>query len=196
MRRIFTSIDISEEARIKAAEYIKNLRKEFSHVRVGWERAEKLHLTLKFFGDVDDEQLTNLTSAVEESAKRFSDFKLQITETGVFPSKENARVLWLGVRDEKESLQNLNEILENECEKRGFAKEKRNFKAHLTIARLREPHKSIKLANFHAQCEFLSNEFTVSELIIVQSQLSASGSRYTPLFRAQFHKPDLPLTSI
>lgn len=195
MKRIFTAIDISEEARAKAADYIKILREEFSQVRVGWERPEKLHLTMKFLGDVDDEQLANLTAAVQATAKQFTDFKLQITETGVFPSKRNARILWLGVRDEEGNLKKLNEILENECEKKGFTREKRNFKAHLTIARLREPHKSIKLADFHARNEFLSNEFTVPEIIIFQSQLSASGSQYTPVFRAQFHKPDLLLTS-
>ena len=153
-------------------------------------------MTLKFFGEVNEEQLIKLTSAIEETAKQFLDFKLQITETGVFPSNRNARVLWLGVRDEKGSLQKLNGILESECEKNGFAREKRKFKAHLTIARLREPRKSIKLAKFHAESEFLSKEFTVRELIIFQSQLTALGSQYTPIFRAQFHKPDLPLTSI
>ena len=151
---------------------------------------------MKFLGDVEEEQLTKLTAAVEETAKQFSDFNLQITETGVFPAKRNARVLWLGVRDEKGSMQKLNEILETECEKKGFAREKRNFKAHLTIARLREPHKSIKLAKFHAESEFLSNKFTVPDLIIFHSNLTALGSQYTPMFRAQFHKPDLPLTSI
>jgi 2'-5' RNA ligase len=196
MKRIFTAIDISEEVRAKASDYIKNLREEYSQIRVGWERPEKLHLTMKFLGDVDDEQLANLTAAVEATAKQFSDFKLQIAGTGVFPSKRNARILWLGVRDEKGSLQKLNEILENECEKKGFAREKRNFKEHLTIARLREPRSSIKLADFHTQNEFLSNEFNVPELIIFQSRLSSSGSQYTPVFRSRFHKPDLPLTSI
>jgi len=54
MKRIFTAIDISGEARKMAADYIENLRGEFSQIRVGWERAEKLHLTLKFFGDIDE----------------------------------------------------------------------------------------------------------------------------------------------
>jgi 2'-5' RNA ligase len=178
MKRIFTAIDISEETRAKAADYIKSLREEFSEVRVGWERPEKLHLTLKFLGDVDDEQLANLTAAVEVTAKRFADFKLQITQTGVFPSKRNARILWLGVRDEEGSLQMLNEILESECEKKGFAREKRNFKAHLTIARLREPHKSKELVERHLENEFASTEFEVSKIAIYKSYLQKSGSIY------------------
>ncbi len=178
MKRIFTAIDISNEARARTTNYIENLRGEFSQIRVGWERAEKLHLTLKFFGDVDEEQLTELTVAIEETAKRLSDFKLRITETGVFPSKRNARILWLGVQGETENLQKLNEILETECEKKGFARERRNFKAHLTIARLRGPRKSKELVERHLENEFKAVEFQVSRIAIYESHLQKTGSIY------------------
>ncbi len=178
MKRIFTAIDISNEARARTTNYIENLRGEFSQIRVGWEKAEKLHLTLKFFGDVDEEQLAKLTVVVEETAKRLSDFKLRITETGVFPSKRNARILWLGVQGETENLQKLNEILETECEKTGFAREKRNFKAHLTIARLREPRKSKELVERHLENEFKAVEFQVSRIAIYESHLQKTGSIY------------------
>ncbi len=178
MKRIFAAIDISEEARAKIEDYIKDLREDFSEIRVGWERTEKLHLTLKFFGDVDEEQLIKLTAAVEETTKQLSEFKLQIIETGVFPSRRNAKILWLGVQDQKGSLQKLNEILESECEKKGFVREKRNFKAHLTIARLREPHKSKELVDRHLQNEFYSDEFPVSKIAIYESNLQKTGSIY------------------
>jgi 2'-5' RNA ligase len=189
MKRIFTAIDISDETRVKAEGYIKNLREEFSQVRVGWERAEKLHLTLKFFGDVDEEQLAKLTAAVEETANQLSSFKLQITKTGVFPSKRNARILWLGVQDVEGNLQKLNEILENECEKKGFAREKRNFKAHLTIARLREAHKSKELVERHLENEFDSAEFQVSKIAIYESHLQKTGSIYERIKNVEFSIP-------
>src|SRR5687768_9168717 len=101
-KRIFTAIDISERARQKVSGYIETLRKGFPNVRVGWEKAEKLHLTLKFLGDCDERQLRNLESAAANSVKTFfesenvANFKIQISDTGVFPSKRNARILWLG----------------------------------------------------------------------------------------------------
>ena len=186
MKRIFAAIDISDEARSIVTDYIESLREEFPQIRVGWERAEKLHLTLKFFGDVDEKQLTELTSAIEETSKQISDFKLQITKTGVFASKRNARILWLGLKDEAGSLQKINEILETECEKKGFSREKRNFKAHLTIARLREPQKSSELIRTHMASEFTAISFTVGEIIVFQSELQRNGSRYTPIFRDVF----------
>jgi len=178
-KRIFTAIDISEAARIKISGFIENLRFDFPDVRVGWEKTEKLHLTLKFLGDTDEDQLASLTEAVASTAKQISNFNLQITGTGVFPSKRNARILWLGVTDEQGILQNLNEILESECESRGFAKENRNFKAHLTIGRLREPHKSKELIESHLEKDFTSDTFEVSEIVIYESRLQKTGSIYS-----------------
>jgi len=139
-KRIFVAIDISDGARNTVANYIEDLRGEFSNARVGWERVEKLHLTIKFLGDIDSIQLQHLTEAVEKTARQFSKFNLQISQTGVFPPKRNARILWLGIDDEARNLQKINDILETECEKKGFVKESRKFKAHLTIGRLREPN--------------------------------------------------------
>ncbi len=178
MKRIFTAIDISDEARRKVSGYIENFRGEFPNIRVGWEKPEKIHLTLKFLGDVDEKQLQNLIEAVEKSAREISGFKLQIAETGVFPSPKNARILWLGIKDKGENLPKLNEISESECEKIGFPKEKRNFKAHLTIARLREPQKSRELAGTHLQNGFEPIEFEVSQITIYESELQPTGSIY------------------
>lgn len=186
MKRIFAAIDISDEARRDISGYIETLREQFPNVRVGWENPEKIHLTLKFFGDVDDVQLHNLIEAVEKTAGEISPFKLQISDTGVFPSVRKRRILWLGVKDETESLGRLNEIFERECEQIGFPREKRIFKPHLTIARLREPQKSGELARIHRANEFAAIDFTVGELIVYQSELRAQGSRYTPVFRRDF----------
>jgi len=178
-KRIFVAIDISEEARRKVADYIENLRGEFSNLRVGWEKSEKLHLTVKFLGDIDSNELQNLTEAVEKTARQFSNFNLQISRTGVFPSKRNARILWLGVDDEHENLQKINDILETECEQKGFVNEKRKFKAHLTIGRLREPNKSKELIDRHLNKTFAAVKFEVSEIVIYESRLQKSGSIYT-----------------
>ena len=194
MKRIFVAVPISAEARRRAASYIESLRAEFREARVGWEKAEKLHLTLKFLGDCDERQLRNLENAVANSAKSFFDsenianFKIQISETGVFPSKRNGRILWLGLHDESGNLAKINRILETECEKMGFEKENRSFKPHLTIARLKEPHKSGHLAEKHLENTFEPVEFEVSEIVIYESKLQPTGSIYRKLKSFEFSK--------
>lgn len=191
-KRIFTAVDISEAARLEVSEYIKNLRNEFPNLRVGWEKPEKLHLTLKFLGDIDAGQLEDLENAVLRAAKTFSElektenFKVQIADTGVFPSKRKARILWLGLQDENENLTKLNRILEAECEKIGFEKEKRNFSPHLTIGRLREPYKSEDLVEKHLENNFEPVGFVVSEIVIYESKLQPTGSIYKKVSNLRF----------
>lgn len=186
MKRIFTAIDLSEDARGKVSAYTETLRGEFPGARVGWERAEKLHLTLKFLGDAGDEQIEELTKSVEEIAAEISGFDLRISGTGAFPSARNARILWLGLIDESGSLSRLNERLETACEQIGFAREKRRFKPHLTIARLREPQKSDELVKTHLQNDFPPVNFVVGELVVYQSQLLPRGSIYNKFFVGEF----------
>jgi 2'-5' RNA ligase len=188
MKRIFVAVDISAEARAAAAEYIESLRQRFPNLRAGWDKPEKLHLTLKFLGETSDEQLEKLTIAAEKTARQISNFKLRLAGTGVFPNQRRARILWLGVTDEKGSLRELSKTLENECERQGFAREARDFKAHLTIARLREPEKSKSLVETHLQEKFTAVAFEVSEIVIYQSELSPQGSRYTIVSKHAFEK--------
>jgi 2'-5' RNA ligase len=179
MSRVFVAVDISFEARRKAAAYIETLRSEFRQIRVGWDKPEKLHLTLKFLGDADEKQLTQLHEIVEKVSGEISLFKLRISETGVFPNARSARVLWIDVKDEAGNLARINDLLETECEKIGFAKEKRKFVPHLTIGRVREPYRAGELAKKHLENTFEPVEFEVSEIVIYESKLLPTGSIYS-----------------
>lgn len=178
MKRIFVAVDISADAKRKVSDHVEQLKSEFPKIRAGWEKPEKLHLTLKFPGDTDANQLKNLSEIVGEIAAQIPKFNLQLSETGVFPSQRKARILWIDVKDESESLARINEILETECAKIGFAKETRGFKPHLTIARLREPAKSQELIEKHLQKEFEPVGFEVGEILIYESRLQPAGSIY------------------
>src|SRR5688500_13520610 len=103
-KRIFIAVDISPEAKRRVSRYIDDLRSGFRDLKVGWEKAEKLHLTLKFLGDVEPEKLSGLIEAAEKIAGKLSKFTVKIERTGVFPNERKARVLWLGLNDETDGL--------------------------------------------------------------------------------------------
>lgn len=189
-RRIFIAIDISDEARRRVADYIGILRREFTDLRIGWERAEKLHLTLKFLGETNEKQLTELAEIVGKTAAQFSNFELQIAETGVFPLLRKPRILLLGVKDETNNLSKISELLEIKCERIGFKREKRKFKPHLTIARLREPQKSKEIAQKHLENKFEPSRFEASEIVIYESKLQPKGSIYEVISKFEFAKSE------
>jgi RNA 2',3'-cyclic 3'-phosphodiesterase len=179
MKRIFIAADISTEARRKVSDYIETLRKEFTDIRVGWDKPEKLHLTLKFLGDTDEKYLSKLIIIVENISSEISNFKLKIAETGVFPNAKNPRILWIDVKDEAGNLAKINSLLEAECERIGFAKEKRKFVPHLTIGRIREPQTAQNLARKHLENNFAPVEFDISEIVIYESKLLPTGAIYS-----------------
>ena len=187
-KRIFAAIDIPETERQKIADFIERMKSEFSNERVKWEKPEKLHLTLKFLGEIDDEQLEAFAEAIEEATRDMSPFKLRISGAGVFPSTRNARVLWLGLIDEQASLRRLNEILETRCERRGFAKEKRNFKAHLTIGRCKVKPNEILIDSFLNSDFTPSPSFKVAEIVIYQSELKPAGSIYSVISKHKLNE--------
>ena len=177
------AVEISERVRAQIAGRIEFLRGRFPDLRVGWEKPEKLHLTLKFLGEIAPEKLTKLNAAVARATTDFNPFSLEIEGAGAFPPRGAARVLWLGVVDASGNLKEIQRRLEEECRATGFETEKRDFKPHLTIARLKEPERGRELVKLDLESDFRTASFDVPALTVFQSVLHPSGSRYTILFK-------------
>lgn len=185
--RVFCAIEISSAVRASVSEHVENLRRAASLRSRGarWERTEKIHLTLKFFGDVERARIPDLIAAVTRAAADASPFELKIEEAGAFPPRGNPRVLWLGVRDASGELARLQNRIEDECAHERFAREPRAFRPHLTIARVDRMRAgdARTLARLHTGTGFAAHSFTVREIVIMRSELGAGGSRYTTLER-------------
>ena len=94
-------------------------------------------------------------------------------------------MLWIGIGDPTGGLAQLQSRLEEECSRKGFSKEQRPFHPHLTVARLRHPKGARELAQAHKDLPFETIEVVVSELVVIRSELSSKGSRYTALARCK-----------
>lgn len=181
MKRIFVAVDISEIARQRAAEYIDDLRGEFGGLRVGWERPEKLHITLKFLDDVEDEKVAEVVESLKITAGSSRRFGVELSGTGVFPSPSNPRILWLGLQDQNDKLSTMANAVESGWALLEYQEEKRKFSPHLTIARLREPQKAQQLTARHLANKFEPVGFEVREIVVYESKLQPTGSIYSKL---------------
>lgn len=184
--RVFFAIELPEELKSRMAEHCKRLRDALPETRVSWEKPEKMHLTLKFVGEIKLARVEELSGAAERVTTSVKPFEITIEETGTFPPQGAARVLWLGVRDETGRLASLHRSLEDECAAAGFGREPRLFKPHLTIARIRAPRGARELAVAHREATFEPQAVRVSELILMRSELGPDGSRYTAVSRHPF----------
>jgi len=181
--RVFFAVELGEEVRRRVVDHISNLREQLPEVRASWERPEKLHVTLKFIGNIEPDKRAVLSEAAERVASTLAPFHFVISDAGAFPVRGSPRVLWLGARDDSGSLVRLQRGLEDECEGVGFPREARAFHPHLTIARLRRPEGARELAALHEEKGFAPSEVFVEALLLIQSELGPAGSRYTELSR-------------
>ncbi len=188
--RGFCAIELPPEVRAACARYIETLREAGRDVRASWDKEEKLHLTLKFFGEIEEGRIQTLTDALARAASLTTSFELKIRGTGAFPPRGLPRVLWLGVVDESGKLAELHQHLEDECAARSFPREHKSFHPHLTIARLRRPEGARRLANLHKSRNFDAPAFDVNEIVLMKSDLSPHGSSYTKLATAGIKSKD------
>jgi len=181
--RTFCAVELPEDVRARLEHHVLKLREEVPDAAASWSRVENIHLTLKFFGNVDVERIPKITEAAERVVKQFSTFEIRVGETGVFPRASRPQVLWIGVSDESGQLTALQEKFENECAAEGFPKENRAYRPHLTIARLRKAEGARQLAETHLKMRFEPVQVAVKEIVVFRSELSPKGSRYTPVSR-------------
>jgi 2'-5' RNA ligase len=104
-----------------------------------WIRPENYHFTLKFLGEVDRKDVPPLHDAARAASSKIEPFRLTMGELGGFPDLDRPRVIFYGIEEGFDDLRSLARAIEERCEDIGFERERRRFKAHLTLARLKKP---------------------------------------------------------
>lgn len=127
--------------------------------------------------------VSEFSNAVSRAVKGVAPFSALLEGAGVFPARRDPRVLWIGITDPEGRLAELHSRVEAECFAVGFPKEERPFHPHLTLARLRTRGSAGALAQAHEQLTFESHPIEVAELLVIRSELSSAGSKYTVVSR-------------
>jgi 2'-5' RNA ligase len=149
---------------------------------VAWVAPDNLHVTLKFLGQTPAERLEPIADALAAVAARHSAFDLDVLGLGAFPTLTRARVIWAGLAAGAPRLAGLAADVEEALVPLGFAPEGRPFAAHITLGRVREPRRDDRLAAaLGARASRAFGRIRVEDLILMRSDLSPRGARYTPL---------------
>ena len=153
-----------------------------SGLKIRWVRKEGIHLTLKFLGDIDTDDVDKIRAAMERAAKTFSPFTVRGEGIGVFPDLKRPRVVWVGVSGDVEVIRALQGDLETQLSSLGFQKERRPFKGHLTLGRVKDRLDRMKLSEALERLkDFRTEFFTAQSVVLFQSDLRPSGAVYSRL---------------
>ena len=181
--RCFIAIDISEQIRKNLAKLQNELRGKADVHKgdVKWVNPEAIHLTLKFLGEIKDEQAVDVCNITKDVAGRHKSFELEVEEVGHFGGA-SARVLWVGAGQSCSELLELQQDLEEQLDSAGWPKEGRKFSAHLTLCRIRNSSAGSKLAQLiQPYKDFKLGTIAADSVCVFQSELTPEGPIYTVL---------------
>ncbi len=188
MIRAFVAIELSQDLLLHLRGLTDQLRSLHLDGRIP--RPESIHLTLKFLGQVDRDQVTSIQRALQESARQVAPFDLPIGGLGTFPDLRRPRVLWVGV-GECQSLWKLKSSLEARLGGLGFPGDKRSFRPHLTLMRFKSVPSRERLVGF-LRSETQVGELgvlEVTEIHLYQSVLKPQGAEYQKLVTVRLNQP-------
>jgi RNA 2',3'-cyclic 3'-phosphodiesterase len=185
MLRTFIAVDLPAGIQAALDQFEQALQK--AQAPITWVRPERLHLTLKFLGDVAPERIQEIQTSLGKVSESVSPFRLQPAGCGAFPSLKQMRVIWVGLKGDAPALNLLQQGVEEAMVKLGFKKEDRPFRGHLTLGRVKgRQHLRNVQDLLVANQGFETEAFDVTELVLYKSELRPEGARYTPLFRKKF----------
>ncbi|MFP5512858.1 MAG: RNA 2',3'-cyclic phosphodiesterase [Alphaproteobacteria bacterium] len=178
MLRLFVALDLTDEVRQRLAALAGGVP------GARWTEPENLHLTLRFIGEVPEDQAMDIDAALAEV--RAPAFPLILDGVGVYGSARRARVLWAGV-ERSEALAHLQAKVESALVRCGLAAEERKFSPHVTLARLKDAPAD-RIGRFLSDRGlFRAGPMPVDQITLYRSHLGNGGAVYEAL-------RDYPLT--
>jgi len=181
MKRTFIAIPIQADPRLR--ETHTKLRNELKNEKIKWVDADHFHLTLFFVGDTTDAQVEQVDRMLAGLVKDFSCFTIRLEGLGVFKNMRKPRVLWAGIKDYAPML-DVKQAVDRQMSSLGFEPDNREFKPHLTLARIKWLDDREKFQRLIAGYENQQwQSASINQIIYFESRLTKSGPVYTPIGR-------------
>ena len=179
MVRAFVAIDVKN---LELADFVGSVQKRLATLRskVTSVDADNLHITLKFLGEVPEVALGPVKERLEGVIR--PRFSFEVQGLGTLPNERRPRVIYSGVRRGSRDVAQLAAKVEDALSSLGFKREKREFRVHLTLARIKQPWLAQDVPRILAEFEEAPRyTVEVEDLRLKKSLLTPSGPVYSDL---------------
>ena len=161
---------------------------EQTQADVKWVEERHLHVTLKFLGEITEEERRAIEAIWQRVAAHEAPFTMSLEEIGAFPSTAAPRVILVGIKTGREAVVRMAEACERETAAIPLRQEERPFVAHVTLGRVRSPRHRQPLAEILRTTAWQPPApWRVDSLTLYQSVLGPGGPAYRVL-------ADIPLS--
>ncbi len=176
--RLFVAVKVEQKILDEIEAKLGNLFVDEPNVK--WVPSKSMHITLKFLGDTDKHKLEDIKNVLDKVNTK--PFKLELFNCGAFPNIKQPNVFWIGVSGNIDQLKHLQKSVENNLTDVGFETEKRSFKPHLTIGRVKRPVNKETIAYIKSMKTHNFGSYTVKSFFLIESKLTPEGAIYTTIF--------------
>jgi len=159
--RLFVSLELPEKIKTQIKK-IQNLIKEKNLFYGNYTEKENLHLTLKFLGEINKEEIEKIKRRLKEI--NFKEFECEISEVGVF-SKDFIKIIWVKLNGAEKLQKKVDESLKD------LFKIEERFMSHITIARVKNIKDKKELLNYLDKVKIPNLKFKVNKFFLKKSEL-------------------------
>ncbi len=180
--RTFIAVEINRDVSRALGKAIQEVQRAAYGAKVRWVPEENWHLTVKFLGEVDWLRTGIIGKTMQEVAASFDAFDLQVLGLHAFPPHRSPRVIAAGLGDGRERLSEFHSIMDARMQALGAYPERRTYRAHLTLARVRGTQGTQEI--WDSLQPFAEQSFGATEInkvILYQSEMEKQGACYTCL---------------
>ena len=183
--RTFIAIELPEATRTALYDFRELLRRKGMHAT--WVKPEAMHLTLRFLGDITEEQSDALSTFLATHYQGMTSLVLLVRSIGAFPSVKKPNILWAGIETLQGELEVVQQVAETGARKIGLEPETKDFHPHVTLARFKKREDSrlasqyIKPYLAEGMTPEFGYEFKALNVVLFSSTLTKSGPIYKKL---------------
>lgn len=178
--RLFVACEVPDDVKASVDAVTSSLR-DASGNAVRWVNPDNVHLTLKFLGEVPQKTLPSVKIAMQEAVVRHSPFNLEFSTIGIFGGREGLRTMWMGIAGDILRLEALARDMNRALDVVGFEADRRPFRPHLTIGRVRDHISTRERAGIEVsvgKTKIPPAQWRTSQVSLIRSKLTKTGAKY------------------
>jgi 2'-5' RNA ligase len=191
--RTFIAVDLPQGVLEALGQVSSQLQEKLPGTPVRWVNYQKMHLTLKFLGDISKENIGMVEKIIHSEAAKRQAMEIGIGGIGAFPKLRHPRVIWIGIEAPTE-LFDLRRGIEDGVARLGYNYDKYDFTPHLTLGRISRKASARDVRTVgNVLHEFQVGFIGVARIEAVylyRSDLRPDGAKYTRLYSAALMDQD------
>lgn len=169
MLRLFAALSVPDDIALALSARQRDL------AGARWRPREALHITLRFFGEIPENQADDLDAELGQITGR--PLQIALEGAGAFGEGRDIHAVWAGVAENPE-LRQLARRCEAAARRAGLAPDRRNYRPHVTLAYLSRPEPPAVAAWIQRHNLLKSPPFSVTSFGLYSSHRGEDGPAY------------------